>query len=299
MGHKAHVRLVDAHTKGNRRHHDHPFLAQKARLIDGTLLRLQAGMVRQGVNTVLAQKLCRVIHSRARQTIHNPCVPRMLFLNKIQQLFAHLILFNNAVANIRAVKAGHKVAGFFQLQALGNFYPRQLSGGGRQGNPWHTRPTLGQQIQAQIFRAEVVAPLRYAVGFIDGEQGNLSTCQQIQTTIRQQTLGSHIQQIQLPGQELAFDLAGSLPILGGVQISGVHTQFVERIHLILHQGNQGGNHHAGARSHQCRNLVTERLAAACGHQDQGVTALDQGLDNLVLRATKTVITKNFLKNLKC
>ncbi len=144
-----------------------------------------------------------------------------------------------------------------------------------------------------------MTPLRYAVGFVNGKQGNLAACQQIQAAVCQQTFGSHIEQIQLPRQKLALDLAGSLPILGGIQIRRVNAQLVEGVHLILHQGNQGRHHHTGAGSHQSRNLVTERLAAAGGHQDQGVAALDQGLDNLVLRTTKTVITKNFLKNLKC
>ncbi len=159
VGHKTHIRFIDTHAKRNGRHHDHPFFSKKAGLVDGALLRIQPRMVGQGMDTVLAQKLGRIFHARARQAIHNPRIARVFFLNEAQKLLAHLVLFDNAIANIGAIKTGDKMPGLFQLQALGNFYPRQLSGSCRQGNPWHTRPALSQQIQAQILRAEVVAPL--------------------------------------------------------------------------------------------------------------------------------------------
>src|SRR3546814_7011219 len=72
----------------------------------------------------------------------------------------------------------------------------------------------------------------------DLEQGNAAVRQQIHAAVGQQTLGRHVQQIQIARQKRLLDLARRAPVLRGVQESGAHAQFDQRIDLVLHQGDK-------------------------------------------------------------
>ena len=51
---------------------------------------------------------------------------------------------------------------------------------------------------------------------------------------------------------------------------GGDTVGVQRVHLVLHQGNQWRDYQGDAVKDEGRQLVAEGLAAACGHQRQAV-----------------------------
>ena len=55
VGHEAHVRFVYAHAEGDGRHHDDAVLAQEAGLVRGAGGCIQAGVVGQGVQSLLTQ----------------------------------------------------------------------------------------------------------------------------------------------------------------------------------------------------------------------------------------------------
>ncbi|KAG0731573.1 hypothetical protein G6F23_015174 [Rhizopus arrhizus] len=91
------------------------------------------------------------------------------------------------------------MTGVVQRQALGDFRARVGGGGGGERNARHVGPALVQHRQAQVFRPEVVAPLRHAVRLVDGEQRDAAAFQQLQATVGQQSFGGNVQQVQLAG----------------------------------------------------------------------------------------------------
>ena len=183
-----------------------------------------------------------------------------------------------------------------QRQALGDLGASLGGGGGRQRDARHIGPAFVQHRQAQVFRAEIVAPLRDAVGLVDGEQRDVAAFQQLQAAVGQQALGRHVQQVQLAGQESLLDVAGHAPFLRRVEEGGAHAEFGQRVDLVLHQRDQGRHDDTGAFAHQRRNLVAERLAAASGHQDQRVAAVDDLLDDGLLVAAEGFVTENALQD---
>ncbi len=66
--------------------------------------------------------------------------------------------------------------------------------------------------------------------------------------------------------------------------------------LVLHQRNQRRDDDRHAVAQQGRNLVAQRFAAASGHQHQGITATRNLFDDLLLAATKGIVTENAFKN---
>ena len=67
------------------------------------------------------------------------------------------------------------------------------------------------------------------------------------------------------------------------------------IHLVLHQGDEGGNHDRGPLHDKGGKLVTERFPAARGHQDKGVASSDEMPDDAFLVPLEGVETEELLE----
>ena len=62
--------------------------------------------------------------------------------------------------------------------------------------------------QADIFRAEVVAPLRHAMRLVDGEQRDPRPVEQREAARRQQPLRRDVEQVEIAGEQPLLDLGG-------------------------------------------------------------------------------------------
>lgn len=92
------------------------------------------------------------------------------------------------VADVGAVEAGQEHPSLLEGQALDDLSAGAGIGGGGQGQPGNLRELLGQGLQLQVLGAEVVAPLRDAVGLVDGEQGQGPLLQPLEQIAGEQAL---------------------------------------------------------------------------------------------------------------
>ena len=80
----------------------------------------------------------------------------------------------------------------------------------------------------------------------------------------------------------------------------MHPGFFERTHLVVHQGDQGADHHGhalvGSVAGNGGNLVTKAFAAACGHEHQGITALTHMGNDVCLRAAKLAVAEHLVQD---
>ena len=67
--------------------------------------------------------------------------------------------------------------------------------------------------------------------------------------------------------------------------------------LVIHQGNQRGDDDGYALAHQGGDLVTQRFAAARGHQHECAVALGNGVNDLGLVATEVGVAEGVLEDL--
>ena len=82
---------------------------------------------------------------------------------------------------------------------------------------------------------------------------------------------------------------GNLPLVQGtVDELGVNTVGFQRIHLVFHQRDKGGDDQGEAVQGQRRQLVTEGLAAASGHEDKGVFPVHHRADDLFLQRQEPI-----------
>jgi len=140
-------------------------------------------------------------------------------------------------------------------------------------------------------------PLRDAVRLVDGKQGNPQALQESQHARLHQALRSQVEKLDLPGTDTLGDLALLVGTQCRVECHGRHAQFIEGRDLVFHQGDQRRDHHCQAFAQQARHLIAQRLAAAGGHQHQGIGACGHALDNRRLLTAKGVVTENILEDM--
>ena len=202
-----------------------------------------------------AQRKRPSLHLAPRQAVNDAGLAFVLGAQEGQQLGAGVGLLDDAVADVGPVEAGDEDARVLEAQVGDNFLARRLVGGGRQRDARHVRVALVQDGELEVFRAEVVAPLRDAMRLVDGEEGEavaLGLGQQAGEIGRQQPLRRDVEQIQFAVREGALGAVGLHCRLAGMDAGGAHAGLEQRRHLVLHQRDEGRNHDGRARAQQGR-----------------------------------------------
>ena len=95
-----------------------------------------------------------------------------------------------------------------------------------------------------------MAPLRYAVRLIDREQGDLAAVEQLDGALRTQALRCEVQEVEVAGEVRLLDRAALVGGLRGVEERRTRPDGGQRIHLVLHQGDERRDHDASALAHE-------------------------------------------------
>ncbi|MNO92050.1 hypothetical protein D3C76_836120 [compost metagenome] len=292
---KAHVGLVDAHAKGHGGDHDQAFLVEEAFLVVSTHIVGQAGVIRQRREALLAEEGRHFLDFLARQAIDDTGIAATLGEER-QQLLAWLFLGHDAIKNVRPIEARQEALGILQVQASDDLFTGTLVGGGGQGNARYVGEQFRQLAQLQVFRAEVMAPLGHAVGFVDGEQRDVQPLQEAQHARLHQTLGREVEHFHFTAADPCRQVTLLLGTERGVQCRGGHTQFFQGRDLIVHQRDQRRNHDRQAVAQQRRHLEAQGFTTTGRHQDQGIAATGHALNDCTLAATETVVAEDVLED---
>ena len=112
-----------------------------------------------------------------------------------------------------------------------------------------------------------------------------------------QPLRRAVQQVQLTRHQRVLGGTGLLEIHGGVEKGSSYPELFQRRHLILHQGDQRGNHNRRARANKCRHLVTQGFTPARWHKHQGVAAFRHFPDDVTLQRPERFVAEDFVQHL--
>ena len=137
-------------------------------------------------------------------------------------------------------------------------------------------------LQAQIFGAEIMAPLRDAMGLVDRDEIDAILAEPLQRLVARQALGRDIEQaqraiLQRGVNALAFGRVG-----GGIQRGGGNAEFAQLRDLIAHQRDQRRDDQGQRAAHDRRQLEQQRLAAAGRHDREHVLAREHRAQDLLL-----------------
>ena len=170
-----------------------------------------------------------------------------------------------------------KRAGWSSAKLHGDIVLHDGRGGGGQGDD--RRGAQGRQVLAEhaVVGAEIVAPLRDAVRFVDGDERRLALGEHFGKAGDAQALGRDEEELQRAVEVVDAGLAGGGAVAAGVDALDGEVALLELGDLIFHEGDQRADDQRGAAARDAGQLVAERLAGAGRHDEQDVAALDDGL----------------------
>ena len=187
---------------------------------------------------------------------------------------------------VRAIERAHENPWAPDEQLLGDFRPRRLVRGRGHRDHLDALERFRDLAQAQIFRAEIVTPLRDAMRLVDGEKIDLDLPQGGDRVVAQQPFGRDIEKSQRTLVEATRDPPAFVGIGGGIEARRLDPGLAQLGDLVAHQRDQRRNHQSEAAADDRRELEAERLAAARRHDREHVLARERGGEDVLLSGTK-------------
>ena len=273
-------------------HHDAIFL-QKYVLISRAFGRLHSGMIVQRLDTFVPQKRRDIFGPAARAAIDDTAVAPMSG-NKLHELAAAMASRAHGETQVGPVEAVDKDLGLLLGPLLGllpeqpgqDVSPRRGVCGRRKRDDLQSAEFVLQGREIHVVGAEIVAPLRDAMGLVDRQQADIGAPQERNSFRLGEPLGRHIGKAQFAPRDLLHDGAVLVEIIGGVETRCGDAVAAKLRHLVAHQRDQRRHHDGEPAAHQRRQLIAQRLAAAGRHHGEHVAARENRLDDLGLAGAK-------------
>ena len=291
MDDEADVGLVDAHTEGVGADHNAGLPCLPGSLTGAAHPRLEPGVIEGSADALRLQERCGFLTAAAAAHVHDatPLHP----VADVQELAALVFRFADDIAEVRTLEAGLEEVALAEAQLVHNVL-RNLRGGGG-GKGYHGGVNgFTETADLEIVRAEVIAPLRDAVGLVDHYIINVQDFQIAAEQTCAETLRGDI-------KELAASVGGI--VQGVVHLMAVHSRMhgdgpdaagLKILHLVFHKGDKRSDHEGGAVTQQGRDLKTDALASAGGQDSEGVATLQGGVHDLFLHGPEGVVAPNLL-----
>ena len=140
-------------------------------------------------------------------------------------------------------------------------------GGGGEGD-YGSGPERGEILaEHAVVGAEIVAPLRDAVGFVDGDERGLAFGEHFGEAGDAQALRGDEEELQGPVEVIDAGLAGGGAVAAGVDALDREAAFLQFGDLVFHEGDERADDEGGAAARDGGQLIAERLARAGGHDE--------------------------------
>jgi hypothetical protein len=120
------------------------------------------------------------------------------------------------------------------------------------------------------------------MGFVHGEEIDIPSLEVLEEAGEHESFGSGIEEAIIALMKAAKAGTGFAGGQGGVEECGGNAGGLEGVHLVFHQGDQGGNDDGQAGAEECGELEAEGFAAAGGEEGQDIAAGDGFADDLAL-----------------
>ena len=282
VDHIGYVGLVDAHAESVGSHHDVGPVVDEILLVFLALPLRQTGVIAGSPDVTGPEELADGLHILAGGAVDNaglvPPLPK-----ELQQLRVFVLGVADLEAQIGPVEAcGHPLR-VMEVQNFLNVFPDPGSGCGRKGGDHRA---MGEDLQKvhnfQVAGPEILAPLGNAVGLVYRHQGNGPGLDGLQKAVCQKPLRGYIDDLVHTALDVPVHQADLVGCQGGIDVGRADSRVLQGHDLVLHERNQGGDDQCHPRQHKPRHLVAQALAAAGGHDAEGIPAGKLGVDELLL-----------------
>ena len=204
MDNEAHVGLVDAHSEGYGGHDDVDLFHEEIVLSLRARVAVEAGMIGSGLDVVGLEHRRQFLHLLARQAVDDAALARVLADEAYDLLVNVLGLLPHLVVEVGTVERALELTRVLDAEAALYVGAHLVGGGGGEGYYRCHAYLFYRTAYLSVFRTEVVAPLRDAVGLVDGIERHLDLLEELDVFLLVERFGSHIQQLGMPGFHVGF-----------------------------------------------------------------------------------------------
>ena len=144
-----------------------------------------------------------------------------------------------------------------------------------------------------------MAPLADAVRLVDREQKHLLTGEQFHELTVPDALRRDVHEADAPAANHGLGPSFLIRGQGTVHVYGPDVFSGKGLHLVLHEADQGRDHHGDALRYSGRERVEQGLSPARGHNRHHVSALHHVPEDRLLPGQERVVPEFFLQDLFC
>ncbi len=262
--------MLDPHAERVRGDHHRGAIVQKRLLIDAPLVVAEPRVIADGLHAERAQVGADLLDGPSRRAVDDARHVGKFF--QVVRQKSHLVgrMFD-LKKKILAVEARDQRVRVREIELRDDVRPdlvRRRCGERGQHRAAGERGDGGRDVEVR--RAEVVPPVRDAVCLIDDDHADVDLREKFAETGAVQPLRRNIEQLRLAGPHLPENRLHVLPLHPAVDRSGADAVLPERVHLILHERNQGRDDDGDAVHQHRGNLITERLSRSGRHDAEDV-----------------------------
>ena len=289
----ANVRAVDAHAERHRGDHDVGPLLEECLLMTAPHLVWEPRVIRQGMMTESVEPARQLLDLLARHTVDDAGFA-LVSLEDPANLILEAGASKHTVDEVGSVERADQHLGIAQGQLRDDVVthlPRRGRSEGVDGQLWEF---VAEPAESSKFRAELVAPLTDAVGFVDCDEPDTPAVKPSAkrlASLADQPFGGDVEQPAPPGVEIGIDLATLGRGQRAIERRGGHAARHQTVHLIFHQRDEWRDHEPEAvvGTDQRRHLEAQRLASSSGQHDDTVTPVEVRLDRGALKGAELAV----------
>ena len=167
MDDETHVRLVYAHAEGDGGHNHVHLFHQEQVLILRPGLGVQAGVVRERLDAVDGQQLGHLLHLLAAETVNDAGLAGIL-AQEADDVLLRIHFVPHLIIQIGPIEGRLEHLGILDAEILEDVALDLGRGRSREGDDGSQLDFLHDGADFPVFRTEVMAPFRDAVGFVHG-----------------------------------------------------------------------------------------------------------------------------------
>ena len=199
-----------------------------------------------------------------------------MLLDKLDDVLVYLLGFRPYfVVKIGAVERAFEFPGISYSQIFLYVRSHLVCGCGRKSDYGCRSYLCDYRSYPPVLGAEIVSPLRYAVCLVYGVKRYLDGFQKLHVVLFCQRFRRHVQQFGASCFHVGFHPVCRRLVERGVQVVCYSARLAyvgDDVNLIFHKRYQRRYHYCRPFHQKRRQLVAQRLAAACRHQHERVVA---------------------------
>ena len=292
----AHIALVDPHAERIRRHHDcRPVIGEIILRLPAFLVR-HARMVAPCRDPRLREPVIHLIHRFSGRAVDDAALLPVR-LHIAQDEILAILALHHAEGEIRPVKPRAENSRPGKPQAFLHILldeRRRRRGEGRHDGT--LRQAVDEAFDLPIRWTEIMPPLRHTVRLIDHDHRERHHGETMREIRRLELLRRHVEQLDPSAIHVTQPLDRLLVGDRAVHIGGGDPLLRQRLHLILHEGDQRRNDDRPLREQHRRDLEADRLPRTCRHDGHHILPGKDGRDHILLYRAECVVAKIFLQH---